>query len=404
MSDYETYERSDGSRTRVAAPLAEMIRNVAGAERGQQLVDQRDRRVAAGADARTENDRLLAELRRIEDERQADDARSRLDDDPRPEETVPEEEGREALEEMLHGERRSATFLLPRETRDLTTDVATAGGNTVPTSFVRELQRHLIELSTIRQTRATVLRTDSGEDLEVPKTTGHPTATIVSEGAAIGESDPSFGQVTLGAFKYGFLVQPSTELMEDTGIDLESYLAEQGGTAIANAQGAHFTTGSGTGQPRGVVTAATVGVTGGTGQDGKPTADEIIALKFSVAQPYRRRAEWMMSDATWEGVRKLKDAQNNYLVGPLGVAGEQTLLGQPVVLNPDMPDAALSAKSVAYGDFSTYAIRDVRSVRVERSDDFAFSNDLVTFRFLMRSDGNLVDETGSIKVYEGGAT
>ncbi|RMH85150.1 MAG: phage major capsid protein [Actinomyces sp.] len=87
------------------------------------------------------------------------------------------------------------------------------------------------------------------------------------------------------------------------------------------------------------------------------------------------------------------------------MAGEpSTLLGRPVVTDTNVADAGLSAESIAFGDFSAYYIRDVRGVRVERSVDFAFQNDLVTWRFLFRTDGDLVDETGAIKTYTGAAT
>ena len=79
-----------------------------------------------------------------------------------------------------------------------------------------------------------------------------------------------------------------------------------------------------------------------------------------------------------------------------------TLLGKPVVIDPNMPDPALNALPIAFGDFSAFYIRDVQGVRFERSDDYAFANDLVTFRSLLRSDSNLIDLTGAIKLYKSG--
>ena len=149
-----------------------------------------------------------------------------------------------------------------------------------------------------------------------------------------------------------------------------------------------------------------MGVTGGTGQSGAPTADELIDLFFSVIPEYRRAGTWMMSDATWSGVRKLKDKDKDdmYLIDRLGSGGELSLLGRPVVIDTNVADTGVSAKSVLFGDFSAYYLRDVREVRVERSDDYAFKNDLVTFRALLRTDGDLVDATGAIKHYLGGAS
>ncbi|MDP8928667.1 MAG: phage major capsid protein [Actinomycetota bacterium] len=357
----------------------------------------------------TEMDKLdarIADVRKqVEGEARAEEARALLDHDPRPGNPEPRNEQptiAERLDALRRGEVRAVE--IGPEARDLTKGTAAAGGNLVATDFLSQLYEHMIETSAIRQTNVTVITTDGGNDLQVPKTSSYSTASIVSEGGAIGESDPAFGQVTLQAFKYGFLTQVSSELEQDQSInDFSSFLARQGGRALGDGSGAHFVTGTGTAQPNGVVTAATVGKTGGTGQSGVPTADELIDLFFSVIPPYRRNAHWMMEDATWKAVRKLKDANNNYLVGPLGVEGDLVLLGRPVVIDTHVASTGLSAKSVAFGDFSGYYIRDVRGVRIERSADFAFANDLATYRFLVRTDGDLVD-TNAVKTYQGAAT
>ena len=290
--------------------------------------------------------------------------------------------------------------------RDLSIiDGAGAGLETVPTSFRAQLYEHLIESSAMRQTNATVLTTGSGEDLQIPKTTAHGTAAIVAEKALIPENDPAFGQVTLGAFKYGVLIQVSSELIQDTAVDLLGYLSRQAGRAIGNVSGGHFVTGDGASKPRGVITAATVGKTGGTGVSGAFTADDLIDLFYSVIAEYARRGWWLMARSSEGEARKLKGSDNNYLWQPgLQVGAPNQLLGRPIVNDPNVAAVALSAKSVAFGDMSAYVIRDVVAMRFERSDDFAFANDLVTFRALLRTDGDLVDETGAVKVYQGAGT
>lgn len=352
----------------------------------------------------SEQDERINELRDLaERNAAAEETRERFGEAATP----PTEErntDEDVLRSLARGEKRAHTFRSER--RDLTVGTATAGGNVVPTSFVSQLYEHMIEVSGIRLANPTVLQTDSGEDLQVPKTTSHSTASIITEGSTITESDPAFGQVTLGAYKYALLIQVSRELMEDSGVDLTGYLARQAGRAIGNASGAHFTTGSGSGQPRGVVTAASSGVTGATGNSGVPQYEELVDLKHSVIAPYRRNgAVFMMSDATLGEVRKLTDSNGQPLWQPSVTAGDpDMLLGHPVVVNPDVADAALSADSVVFGDFSAYTIRDVRAVSVERSDDFAFDADLATWRFIFRTDGDLVDESGAVKTFTGGAS
>ena len=303
------------------------------------------------------------------------------------------------LRAMVAGERRSVEF------RDLSKLSAGAGANTVATNFYAQLQQHMIENSAIRQTNVTVLTTDGGQALQIPKTTTHPTAGIIAEAGSITESDPVFGQVTLDAYKYAFSLQVSSELENDTGVDLAAYLAERGGVALANGSGAHFITGTGSSQPNGVVTASTLGVTGGAGVTGAFTVDNLIDLYYSVIAPYRSRGTWLMADAAIKAARKLKDATSGeYLWNNSVLADEpSTLLGRPVVNDTNVADPALSAKSVVFGDMSKYFIRDVKGVRVERSVDFAFQNDLVTWRFILRTDGDLVDTTGAVKHFIGNA-
>lgn len=303
------------------------------------------------------------------------------------------------------GEVRSV--VVPAERRDLTKGTATAGGNTVPTSFFGQVWEHMIESSAILQAGATVINTASGENLEIPVTTAHSSGALITEGSTLTESDPAFAKRTLGAYKYGLSIQVSSELVADTGFDLLGYLARQAGRAVGNALGTDLVTGNGSSKPSGIVQTASTGVTGGTTVSGAFTADNLIDLHFSVIAPYRASTScaWIMRDATLASVRKLKDSQNQYLWQPgLQVGAPDVLLGKPVYTDPNVAAVATSAKSVIFGDISTYYVRLAGGVRFERSDDFAFQNDLVTFRAIVRGDGILADQTGAVKVFVGGAS
>ncbi len=339
----------------------------------------------------------------------------------KPEANGPEDQQRsqssEEFRKFLRGE-GSRTYDVkptPIDTRDLSKLTAGAGGNTVPTDFYGRLLAHLIETSAVLQSGATILNTSGGEVIQVPKTTAHSSASIVTETAAIGESDPTFGQVSLGAYKYGTMIQVSRELLTDSGVDLEGYLAMQAGRALGNAFGAHAITGTGSSQPRGIITDATVGKTGATGSTvtfgdqsvAGAGADNLIDLFHSVIAPYRMSAscKWMMNDTTAGVVRKIKTADGQYIWSPSVIAGQpDTILGKPVLTDPNVAVPAANAKSVIFGDFSQYFVRLAGGVRFERSDEFAFSNDLVTFRALMRADSALVDLTGALKVFVHSAT
>ncbi len=348
-------------------------------------------------------DTRISDLRKAEErQKDADETRELFERQTKP----PSEERQDAqpsdddiLRKMVAGEIRGYEF------RDLSVGTSTAGGNTVPTSFLARLYEHMIEVSAIRQAGATVITTEAGEALEIPKTTAHSSAAIITEGSTVTESDPTFGKVTLNAYKYGLAIDISSELEQDSAFDLSGYLARQAGRAIGNASGTHFVTGDGSSKPNGVVGASTLGVTGATSVSGAFDGDNLIDLYFSVIAPYRANATWLMADGAIAAARKLKAGDDNYLWQPGLQAGTpDTILGRPVVSDTNVADIATSAKSVLFGDFSAYYIRDVRGFRAERSVDFKFGTDQVTWRFLFRTDGDLVDTTGAVKHFIGGAS
>lgn len=285
------------------------------------------------------------------------------------------------------------------EKRDLT---KSAPANFGPVSFYDQIVEALVDSSAVLAAGATVITTPTGETLRVPRATAMSTAGIFTEGAAIDESDPTLSAVELGAHKYGVIVQASREVIEDSGADLQAYLARMTGQALGLAIGNHLINGTGTGQPRGVLADATTGVTapagvltslGSQGTAGQGT-DLLNNLYASVAEPYTRSraAAFLLRGGSLATVRNLK-ASTGELVGNAYLAGAPA----PFLADPFVPAMAASAKSVIFGDWSRYFVRVVNGVRFERSDEFAFANDLVSFKATIRLDAALVD-VNAIKV------
>lgn len=314
------------------------------------------------------------------------------------------------LRRFLKGETRVYELALPNavERRSL------LDSNTpLPTSFVGQLYRYLVDTSSIRQSNPTVFSTSSGENLVVPRSTAEGSATWTGEAAALTASDPTLSSVTLGAYKVGKLIQVSTELLADEGFDVIGFMAEHAGRNIGIAVDTAYVAGTGTNQPTGFVGAATVALTAATGTGsttGLPTggasiaADVLIDLYHSVIPQYRPRSCFIMNDSTIKVVRKLKDTTGQYIWQPALVAGQpDTVLGRPVFADPNMDAIGVTKKPIAFGDFAGYFIRDVTPIRFERSDDFAFGTDLVSFRALYRTDGKLAD-TNAVKVYQTAAS
>jgi HK97 family phage major capsid protein len=357
--------------------------------------------------------RIKSALETEQRSKDQDDAFNRLEAKPAERGNTPQSGFAADLRSMLLGTSNTRSMEIKPtspllEFRALSKLTTGAGGNTVPTSFYDQLVAHLIEVSGVLQTNPTVLNTTSGESLQIPKTTSHSTAASAAEAATLPSSDPAFGLVTLGAYKFGWTGRVSSELVKDTGVDLEGYLAMQAGRALGNKFGSDLVTGTGTSQPTGFMTSATIGVTGTTtGQGGAPQYVDLVDLMYSVIAPYRmsRSCYWIMRDATVGGLRKLRDTTGQPIWQPsMQLGAPDLLLGKPIVSDPFMPAVATGAQSVAFGDFSQYFVRMAGGIRFERSDDFLFDSDMIAYRAILRGDGALVDLTGCIKSYKGPAT
>jgi HK97 family phage major capsid protein len=300
---------------------------------------------------------------------------------------------------LCRGELRSVTF----EKRDV---VKTSTGAPVPTSFYDQIVEHMVVAGPMLQT-STMINTAGGEALQIPRTNAYSTSTLTAEGSAFSESDPTFQTfVTLNAYKYGHLIQVSREMIEDAGVDLLGFLARQAGISIGVAVNTALTTGTDSTMPNGISVAAGSGVTGGTGVVGAFTADNLIDLSYSVNSAYRRMpgTGWMMATSALAATRKLKDTYGQYLFQPSLQAGQpDQLLGYAIYENPDVAAVGTAAKSVLFGNLREYYVRMAGGISFERSDDYAFANDLITFRARVRIDGDL-PQTAAVKYFIGGAS
>jgi HK97 family phage major capsid protein len=291
-----------------------------------------------------------------------------------------------------------------RELRDLVVGTAGAGGNLRPTSFERSLYDFLENVSGVRQV-ATVITTTSGESLELPVVATHGTAAAVAEGTALAEGDASFSKITMQAFKFGQLLQISSELLQDSGVDIVGFAAADLGRALGRVTGAAYATGAGgAGGPQGIMTAAGTGKTGGTGVAGVPTIAELTDLAYSLGDPgYRANAAWLMRDATAGKIRNLTNTSGDFLWQPAVQAGQpDRLLGYPVVIDPFVAATGTASNSVLFGDIAAaFVIRDAGSIRLESSQDYAFNQDLTTWRAVLRTDSDMRD-ANAVKLFRGG--
>lgn len=393
----EFIKRQQEQRAR-AWEEAKALLDTAAGEKRDLTAEEQDKYDAINRDL--DERAALIDRVRADEEREARAAEMRL-----PEAVAPKQDRKsdaDILREMVKGERRSYTF----ETRALNTSDDSA---TVPTGFYETLQQLLVyEGPMLRPDVVTLLNTQSGETIKVPVQASRSVATATAEAAIFAETEPTFTSFDLKAHKYGAMVAVSREIIEDAGLsgpDLVGFIAAQFATAIGTAVNAALTTGTGTVEPNGIVTAAGSALTGGTGVSGLFTAANLVALAHEVNSVYAARptAGFMMSRATLGKVRTLQDGGGNfiYTIGAPGVP--DSLLGYPVIENPYVPATATNAKSVLFGDFKSFHVRQVRGIEIARSDDYGFANDLVYWRASVRLDGNL-GQSEAVKAFYGAAS
>jgi len=298
---------------------------------------------------------------------------------------------------------RNSSDLTADEQRTLSKATAAAGANLVPTDFEDKLVQLLRFFGVMRQV-STVLSTDTGANLQVPRVASHGTAVWTAENAAFTPSDESYGQTTLSAYKGSTIIQISEELLVDSAFDLETYMANEFAQRIGVLQNSAYVAGNGSGKPTGVLQGLTVGVTGATGQTTTITGDNVFDLFHAVLVPYRRNASWVSSDGIIRALRKIKESTGQYLWQPGLAAGEpDMLLGRPIYADPDFPAPAANATPLAFGDFSYYWIRDVRGIALQKLVELYAANGQVGFRAYARTDGVLMNPN-AIVAYANSAT
>ena len=263
------------------------------------------------------------------------------------------------------------------------------GGYLVPDEFEHTLVEALEEENFFRRI-ATVVQTSSG-DRKIPVVATKGTASWIDEEGAYPESDDSFGQVSIGAYKVATMLKVSDELLNDSVFDLEAYISKEFGRRIGAKEEEAFFTGDGKGKPTGIFNAAGGASDGVTTAAANITFDDVMDLFYAVKSPYRKKAVWVLNDTTVKALRKLKDNNGNYIWQPSVQAGQpDMILNRPYYTSAYVPEAAAGAKVMAFGDFSYYWIADRQGRSFKRLNELFAANGQVGFLASQRVDGKLV--------------
>jgi HK97 family phage major capsid protein len=305
----------------------------------------------------------------------------------------------EILRAIANGEMRSHVFGAEKRT-------LVPSDNTVPKSFYDEVFS-IARLAGPMLNVAQVINTASGDQLTIPTLTAYSTATIKSAGSAIDDSEPTFSSITLGAFKYSFLVPVANELLTDAGFDISALIAEQAGNAIGFGINTGLTTGTGTVEPTGIFTTGASAVTGGTGVSGAPTYENLVDLLYALDGQARLLpgVGWLMNKSGLAAVRKIKDGSGAFIwsAGNIAQGQPDQLLGYPVYENPAVASVGTAAFSIGVGHLPSLKARVAGGIQVAQSADYAFNDDVTTFRVTARVDSKLTHASHFVK-FKGGAS
>jgi len=263
-----------------------------------------------------------------------------------------------------------------------------------------------------------VFQTAQGNQISYPTSDGtSETGEIIAQNATANSADIVFNTLALNVYKFSSkIVTVPFELLQDSNVDVEAFVLKRLTTRLGRITNTKFTIGAGDGssEPNGVVTAAQTGVTAAnsTSQVTAVIYNSLVNLQHSVDPAYRAGGvcKWMMHDQTVKSIRQIVDGESR----PIFIPGYQyaipgggkpggipdTLLGDPIQVNQDVAQMAASAKSILYGDFTYYKIRDVMDVTMFRFNDSAYTKlGQVGFLAWMRSGGNLIDIGGAVKTF-----
>jgi HK97 family phage major capsid protein len=290
------------------------------------------------------------------------------------------------LRSIANGEIRGHDFV--REARTLV-----PSSNTVGQSFYDQVFE-IAQLVGPMLTTSEVFNTTSGENLVIPTVTATSTSGSVAAAGTISESNPTFSSITLGAEKYGALVQVAQELVSDAGFNITSYIAQQLGTSLGLKVNDVLTT---------KLSSAAGSVVRGTATNFAAEYEDLVTLVYGIADGARvlPGLGFQMSKTGIAAARKMKDGSGAYIWTDSAVPGQAaTLLGYPVYENPNVAAVGTAAKSVLFGHLPSFKVRVAGGMRVDQSADFAFNTDTVTYRGLMRVDGGLTHAT-HIGFYQG---
>ena len=262
------------------------------------------------------------------------------------------------------------------------------GGYLVPVEYDNRLIDVLNE-ENIMRSLATKITTSGEHKINIAAT--KPAAAWIEEGGALTFGDATFDQIMMDAYKLHVAIKVTEELLYDAAFNLEGYIIDNFGKALANAEEDAFLNGDGKGKPMGIFDTKQGGQYGTTTSAAAISADDIINLVYTLKRPYRKNAAFITNDKTLASLRKLKDNNGAYLWQPALTAGEpDRLFGYAIHTSQFAPEATAGKAAMAFGDFSYYNIGDRGSRSMQELKELFAGNGMVGYVMKERVDGRLI--------------
>ena len=252
----------------------------------------------------------------------------------------------------------------------LTTDDNLTAGYQLPEDFDRKL---VDAMNTISVLRPLCTEITTRNDDYLPIVNGHGKAAWVPEGQPVPLVRDAFDRIVLDTHKLAAIIRVTSELLKDSAVDLEQYLAATFADRLAVSEEEAFLAGDGVDKPLGLLHQAKVGCT--TEAAGSVSLQDVLNLIFSVPEKHRRNATLLMNDNTLLQLYKLAMEQGKQLLFGNG----DTFFGMPIVRCATMPDAAPGSTPILFGDFKQVYINNNGKRSIKRLDQLFIANDHIGF-------------------------